>query len=164
MKAYPGISRKGGVNEAVGKKYDEWLSPEGLKRLEGWARDGLTLKQIAGKCRCSLQTLRKWEQTFPPIAEALRKGLQNADVVPDADGKVEHAVWKSAVGYEYIESITEVGEKERTVETKKHAKPNMQAAKFWLSHRKPDQWGDQPKETETEAGGCIVLPEVNGDV
>lgn len=148
----------------MGKKYDEWLTPEGLKRLEGWARDGLTLKQIAERCRCSLQTLRKWEQTFPQIAGALRKGLQSADVVPDADGKVEHAVWKSAVGYEYTESMTEIGEKERTVETKKHAKPNMQAAKFWLSHRKPEQWGDSPKETEPDAGGCVVLPEVNDDV
>lgn len=146
------------------KKYDEWLTPEGLKRLEGWAHDGLTLKQIAEKCRCSLQTLRKWERTFPQIAEALRSEGHGVCLDSDADEQVVQALWKSAVGYEYTESMTEIGENERTVETKKHAKPNMQAAKFWLSHRKPEQWGDHPKENESDAGGCVVLPEVNGDV
>lgn len=28
-------------------KYQEWLEPEGLLKLEGWARDGLTDEQIA---------------------------------------------------------------------------------------------------------------------
>ena len=28
-------------------KYAEWLEPDGLLRLEGWARDGLTDEQIA---------------------------------------------------------------------------------------------------------------------
>lgn len=28
-------------------KYDDWLTPEGLLLIEGWARDGLTKEQIA---------------------------------------------------------------------------------------------------------------------
>ena len=32
-------------------KYQEWLEPEGLLKLEGWARDGLTDEQIAKKYR-----------------------------------------------------------------------------------------------------------------
>ena len=28
-------------------KYEQWLEPEGLTLLEGWARDGLTDEQIA---------------------------------------------------------------------------------------------------------------------
>ena len=28
-------------------KYEYWLTPEGLIKLEGWARDGLTDEQIA---------------------------------------------------------------------------------------------------------------------
>ena len=28
-------------------KYQEWLEPEGLLKIEGWARDGLTDEQIA---------------------------------------------------------------------------------------------------------------------
>ena len=30
-------------------KYEYWLTPEGLLKLEGWARDGLTDEQIAQK-------------------------------------------------------------------------------------------------------------------
>ena len=28
-------------------KYKEWLEPEGLLKIEGWARDGLTDEQIS---------------------------------------------------------------------------------------------------------------------
>ncbi|PJH58674.1 transposase, partial [Salmonella enterica subsp. enterica serovar Typhimurium] len=28
-------------------KYTEWLTKEGLTKIEGWARDGLTNEQIA---------------------------------------------------------------------------------------------------------------------
>ena len=34
-------------------KYEQWLTPEGLLKLEGWARDGLTDEQIAQKDRNS---------------------------------------------------------------------------------------------------------------
>ena len=28
-------------------KYADWLTPEGILKIEGWARDGLTDEQIA---------------------------------------------------------------------------------------------------------------------
>ncbi|MBE5775279.1 MAG: helix-turn-helix domain-containing protein, partial [Clostridiales bacterium] len=38
-------------------KYEYWLTPDGLLLLEAWARDGLTMEQIAHNCGCSLSTL-----------------------------------------------------------------------------------------------------------
>ena len=38
-------------------KYEEWRTPEGLLKIQGWARDGLTDEQIAhnmGICRDTL--------------------------------------------------------------------------------------------------------------
>ena len=32
----------------MNSKMMDWITPEGRARIEGWARDGLTLEQIAG--------------------------------------------------------------------------------------------------------------------
>lgn len=146
----------------MGRKYDEWLTPEGLLLLEGWARDGLTEKQIAANCRCSPATLRDWMDRFPAIAEALRKGHRSMDYA------VENAVLHAALGYDYTEETTTTessekgGETERRSERKRHAKPNIQAARFWLINRQPEKWGGRPLE-EGQEGGCVILPEVRDD-
>lgn len=38
-------------------KYEYWLTPEGLLKLEAWARDGLTDEQIAKNVGISRETL-----------------------------------------------------------------------------------------------------------
>lgn len=67
---------------AVGRpkrgKYEYWLTPDGLLLLGAWARDGLTLEQIAEKCGCTRETLRQWRNTYPAISAALKR---NADIV-----------------------------------------------------------------------------------
>jgi hypothetical protein len=55
-------------------KYDEWLTPDGLLRLEAWARDGLTYEQIAKNCGVGLTTLKRWRKDHRPIWAALKKG------------------------------------------------------------------------------------------
>lgn len=39
------------------RKYEQWLTPEGLLKLEGWAREGLTNEQIARNMGISRKTL-----------------------------------------------------------------------------------------------------------
>ena len=43
-------------------KYQEWLEPEGLLRIEGWARDGLTDEQIAQNMGITAKTLYEWKK------------------------------------------------------------------------------------------------------
>ena len=43
-------------------KYKYWLTPEGLLKLEGWTRDGLTEEQIAGNMGISRSTLNEWKK------------------------------------------------------------------------------------------------------
>lgn len=42
-------------------KYQEWTSQEGLVKLEGWARDGLTDEQIARNAGINPATLYVWK-------------------------------------------------------------------------------------------------------
>lgn len=54
-------------------KYHEWLTPEGLALLEGWARDGLTDEQIADNMGIKRATLYEWKKRYPDISDTLKK-------------------------------------------------------------------------------------------
>ena len=45
-------------------KYQEWLEPEKLILIEGWARDGLTDEQIAKNIGISRSTLNEWKNKY----------------------------------------------------------------------------------------------------
>ncbi|MDK9899831.1 transposase, partial [Klebsiella pneumoniae] len=76
-------------------KYLEWLTKEGLLKIEGWARDGLTDEQIAEKIGIQRQTLYDWKKKYSDISYALKKGKEVID------RQVENALLKRALGYEY---------------------------------------------------------------
>lgn len=122
-------------------KYQEWLEPEGLLKIEGWARDGLTDEQIAHNMGISVATLYNWKNEFLEILEALKRGKEVID------RQVENALLKRALGYEY-EEVSEKYElgilTERKV-TKKQVVPDTTAQIFWLKNRKPDKWRDKPE-------------------
>lgn len=104
-------------------KYQEWIEPEGLIRLEGWARDGLTDEQIASNCGISPGTLYDWKNKHPEISKALKKGKEVVDY------EVENALLKRALAGDTTAQI------------------------FWLKNRRPDKWRDKPLETTGGADG-----------
>lgn len=120
-------------------KYQEWLEPEGLLKIEGWARDGLTDEQIAANMGIAAATLYNWKNAHVEIVESLKKGKEVVD------RQVENALLKRALGYEY-EEISEKYElgvlTERKV-TKKQIVPDTTAQIFWLKNRKPEYWRDK---------------------
>ena len=126
-------------------KYEYWLTPEGLLKIEGWARDGLTDEQISKNIGISRSTLNVWKDRYSDISDALKRGK---DVI---DRQVENALLKRALGYEY-EEVKEKFEDgvitERTV-TKKEVVPDTTAQIFWLKNRKPDKWRDKPGSEDT---------------
>ena len=126
-------------------KYTDWLTPEGLLKIEGWARDGLTDEQISKNIGISRSTLNVWKDRYSDISDALKRGK---DVI---DRQVENALLKRALGYEY-EEVKEKFEDgvitERTV-TKKEVVPDTTAQIFWLKNRKPDKWRDKPAYEDT---------------
>lgn len=92
-------------------KYAEWLTKEGLIKLEGWARDGLTDEQIAHNMGISRKTLALWKNKYSDISDTLKKGKEIVDI------QVENALLKRALGYEYVETtkerIIDSGQKKR---------------------------------------------------
>lgn len=120
-------------------KYHEWLEPEGLLKIEGWARDGLTDEQIAHNMGIAYSTLREWRDSYSALSAALKRGKEVVDRM------VENALLKRALGYEY-EEVSEKYElgilTERKV-TKKQVVPDTTAQIFWLKNRKPADWRDK---------------------
>lgn len=78
-------------------KYEEWITPEGLLKVEGWARDGLIDEQIAHNMGIAYSTLRDWRDKFPALSAALKRGKEVVD------REVENALLKRALGYKYNE-------------------------------------------------------------
>lgn len=120
-------------------KYEYWLTPEGLLKIEGWARDGLTDEQIAVNIGIGYSTLQTWKSKYQDIQDTLKRGKEVID------RQVENALLKRALGYEY-EEVKEKFEgnvmTERTV-TKKEVVPDVTAQIFWLKNRKRETWADR---------------------
>lgn len=127
-------------------KYTEWLTEEGLIKVNGWARDGLIDEQIATNIGVSYSTFKEWKKKFPDFSAALKKGKEVVD------RQVENALFKSAVGFIYEEeTVTNAGD---VVLVKKYSKPNTTAQIFWLKNRKRNQWTDK---SEVEVSGTVVF-------
>lgn len=131
-------------------KYQDWLTSEGLLKLEAWARDGLTDEQIAHNMGIRRSTLYEWTKKFLVISNALKKGKEVVDI------QVENALLKRALGYSYTEITKErvidydpkTGEvtgshMEITKEVTKEVQPDVTAQIFWLKNRKPEVWRDR---------------------
>lgn len=102
-------------------KYQEWLEPEGLLKIEGWARDGLTDEQIARNMGINPATLYEWKKKYPKISKSLKR---SKDV---ADRQVENALFENAIN------------------------GNITAQIFWLKNRKPDKWRDKQEYEDRTA-------------
>lgn len=99
-------------------KYQEWLEPDGLTLLEGWARDGLTDEQIAHNMGIVISTFYDWKSKYPEFSKAVKKGKEVVDY------EVENALLKSALD------------------------GNTAAQIFWLKNRKRDKWKDKPEASD----------------
>ena len=134
-------------------KYREWITEDGLLMIESWARDGLVDADIARNIGINPSTLYEWQNKYPEIAKALKRGKAPVDM------KVENALLKRALGYEYEEKRIEVdalGEEKR-IGIKRYAAPDVTAQIFWLKNRKPAQWRDRQVIDAADEGKLAAL-------
>lgn len=144
-------------------KFDDWLTEDGLTRIEGWARDGLSEEQIAHNMGICYDTLNEWKKRFSDISDAIKKGKA------PADQKVENALYKTATGYKVtlkkpikIKTTKKINGKGEVTEEhveyhdeEIYIKPDTTAQIFWLKNRRPDRWRD--KRDEAPAQGNELL-------
>ena len=136
--------------------YEEWITPDGLTSIEGWAREGMTEADITKKIGIGLSTFAEWKNRFPEIVDALKKGKAPVDF------EVENTLLKSALGFTVTvkepikvkRKTTKNGvgtiEEERVeyAEREIYVKPDSTAQIFWLKNRRPDKWRDKPEYIE----------------
>lgn len=128
-------------------KYEDWVTPEGLAKIEGWAREGLTDKQIAGNIGVSEKSFNDWKTRFPSLSSALKKGKAPVDLA------VENALYKSATGYTKTlrkpVKLRQRGGVEviEYVDEEFYYPPQVTAQIFWLKNRRRDRWKDKPEES-----------------
>lgn len=150
------MSEKKASNRGSHGKYGAWIAPEGLLKIQGWARDGLSDKQIAHNIGITQTTLYEWQKRFPELSEALKKGKEVVD------REVENALLKRALGYEYDEVTQEpvtdkdtgITEMRVTKRVTKQIVPDVTAQIFWLKNRKPDEFRDK---RDVELSGSVDL-------
>lgn len=129
---------------AKNSKYDPDETPI---LIEQYARDGMTNDEIAAKLGIHRSTLYDWQGKYSDVSDALKNGKEVVDA------KVEMALLKRALGYEYEEkktTIEEYGDKKRKKIEKstKHMAPDTGAAFIWLKNRKG--WRNEPKEAQDD--------------
>lgn len=137
-------------------KYTEWLTKEGLLKIEGWARDGLTDEQIAENIGISRSTLSKWKNDHSDISDTLKRGKEVID------RQVENALLKRALGYEYTEitkELTDAG-MQTTKKVTKQVVPDTTAQIFWLKNRKPNEWRDKQDINHSGDIGVTIVDDV----
>lgn len=140
-------------------KYEDWLTEDGLLKVQGWARDGLSNEQIAHNMGVSAKTLCEWQNRFGEFRNAIKKGKEVVD------REVENALLKRAMGYETVEEVEEpvedkdtgLTEMRVTKRVKKQIAPDVTAQIFWLKNRKPDDFRDK---RDVELSGHVDLGSV----
>lgn len=157
-------------------KYDPTITP---LLFESLLQNGLSLNEICRKVGVSRTIVRIWKKKYPDFKNALKRGKD------PVDRNVVSALYRSAVGYEFREVVTEpkklslkeIEERSKMenpppiplVEKKvttKYIPPNVIAQIFWLKNRLPEQWKDR---TDTKVTGKIeytikLPPKPNEDI
>ena len=134
-------------------KYHEWLTDEGLHKVEGWAKDGLDEEQISYNMGISRKTLYNWKIKHLPILHALKVGKEVAD------RKVENALYNKALGYkETLNKVKVLNDGTLIPYQEEVTYPGDTTAMiFWLKNRKPKEWRD--KQEITHDGGLNIKVE-----
>lgn len=122
---------------------------------QDYARRGLNDNQIAKKLGIARCTYYQYQKMYPDFSDAIKKGKSPVDV------KVENALLKRALGFEYEEIHTEYrklekkkGGKSKSVEEpkamptmikriKKFIPPDVAACFIWLKNRRAGRWKDK---------------------
>jgi len=134
-------------------KYQEWITEEGLIKLEGWAKDGLTDEQIAYNIGINAATLYKWKSKYSEIDKSLKRGKEVVDRL------VENAMFKEILGYEYTEETAlQSGE---IKQIRKYARPNPALTIFWLKNRKPKEWRDKQEIEQTGSVNITFVDDID---
>lgn len=135
------------------KKFEYWMSPDGMLLVRAWARDGLTDEELAAKLGVARSTLSAWKIKFPAFAALLSQTKEIVDV------EAENSLIKMVNGYGYTEQTAikvkterydpDTGKKTLTteevmvVDLQKWQPADVKAAIFFLKNRAGKRWKEK---------------------
>lgn len=143
--------------------YEKWVAgkEEAITAACRLGADSSGLAKILG---CGKTTLFKLQRQYDEFKELIKEGKEVADA------KVESALYRRAVGYDYEEVTTRVvvdksgvGSVTHVTKVKKHVIPDTTAQIFWLKNRKQYEWRDKQDMDVTTAGESINRKNVDID-
>jgi len=114
-----------------------------LSEVRDWCMQGKTNEDMSELLGISPDTWYRYLKDYNELNIIVTAGKSVID------SRVENAVLKSALGFEYDEIRTVIeedrnGKKRTRIEkTKRYMPPNHSAQAFWLRNRKKDEWGDR---------------------
>ncbi|MGY0373230.1 transposase [Clostridium sp. JNZ J1-5] len=140
-----------------------------LNDIREWCMEGLTNEEMSKRLDINPDTWYRYMKEHTILSEL----VQASKAVMDT--KVENALLKTALGYEYEEIKTIIeedknGKKRTRIEkTKKYMPPNPAAQAFWLKNRKKDEWGDRKEiifdtKAQEEERKRLFLQMINDEV
>lgn len=130
-------------------KYQQWLEPDGLTLLKGWARDGLTQAEMSARMGITRSTFNAWLLKYPDISDTIKKTREVYD------SEVVDAIHKNTQGFkvtlkkamkcrrvEYDEKGRRTAEIEEMVpyEEEMYVSPNPMSQIYWMNNRDPAHW------------------------
>lgn len=110
------------------------IPPDKHALIVGWARSGLTDKQIAFNIGIADQTFRNWKSKYPEFRRALKNGKQVADFL------IENALFNKA------------------------ASGDVTAMIFWLKNRMPNEWQNLPDSEKELKKYAIELAKARAEI
>ena len=121
-------------------KYQKWLLPDNLLRLQAWARDGLSDEQMAHNIGITTTTLYDWKKKYPAFSEALARGKEEttSELIADKNARNKAAM-------------------KVTKRVTRHVPPDVKALIFWLTNRKSEWRDKQEKELSGNIGINLVV-------
>lgn len=127
----------------------EWLTDDGLILLEGWARDGLTDKEIAAKIGIHISTFCDWKNKYPQLTETLKSGRKPvASIVENTffNTKLQPQTVKETTREKTIHRDADgniTGTTEHIKETERYIPADTTAMIFYMKCRMPEKYNDR---------------------
>jgi hypothetical protein len=129
--------------------------PEFVEQARKLAELGATDEELAEFFEVSKRAIYRWKHSKPDFAAALKTGKELAD------DRVEHALYRRALGYshEAVKITVKPDGTEIITPYVEHYPPDTTACIFWLKNRRRAEWRDKVEHEHAGPDGGPIVTE-----
>lgn len=141
-------------------KFEKWLAPESLGRIEAWCREGMNDEDLARAMGIAPSTLYVWLGKYPEISEAATRGRAGARE------QILNSLYRKATGFSVMVKVPmrrrtlDGDDKIEIVEKEEYYPPDERAARLWLNAHERQLLRDEPDADSGEREEVRVIIDV----